>query len=288
VLGLTKPAPFETGAINPVGDPIMCDEHTEESNEEFFRKQVNSRGAALWRREQPWRHWPPARRRSQTTAKGPMQVAEQEVRSPRRMACAIALRGAGQRQAPAVLVWPDIMGLRPRLPHHGQAARRVGLIRADHQPVLSQAGGQGVDAATEKSPTAVRTRLVALMGSTINAGQHKVDAIACISWLDKQKQVDTKKGVGTTGYCMGGPAGVPHHGRSCRTACAANAAQRPASLICHQQVAGAVQMRPAVLCCVAHAVRHERHGGNTSGRPCNSRSCRRLSWCRPASACRAS
>src|SRR5262249_10256549 len=30
-------------------------------------------------------------------------------------------------------------------------------------------------------------------------------AIACIAWLDKQKQVDTRKGVGTTGYCMGGP-----------------------------------------------------------------------------------
>jgi carboxymethylenebutenolidase len=63
------------------------------------------------------------------------------------------------------------------------------------------------DATTEKfSDPPVRTRLVGLMGpTTSNPENTKKDAIAGIGWLDKQKEVDTTRGVGTTGYCMGGP-----------------------------------------------------------------------------------
>ncbi len=41
--------------------------------------------------------------------------------------------------------------------------------------------------------------------ATGNPENTKKDATAAVAWLDKQKEVDTKRGIGTTGYCMGGP-----------------------------------------------------------------------------------
>jgi carboxymethylenebutenolidase len=43
---------------------------------------------------------------------------------------------------------------------------------------------------------------------SLTADTNKVDAIAFTQWLDKQPQVDTRKKIGTTGYCMGGPIAV--------------------------------------------------------------------------------
>ncbi len=49
-----------------------------------------------------------------------------------------------------------------------------------------------------------RAKLTGMMGSLTPDGEAR-DAQAFIAWLDAQKAVDTKKKVGTTGYCMGGP-----------------------------------------------------------------------------------
>ena len=44
------------------------------------------------------------------------------------------------------------------------------------------------------------------MGPTTgNPENTRNDAKAAVAWLDTQKEVDTAKGIGTTGYCMGGP-----------------------------------------------------------------------------------
>jgi carboxymethylenebutenolidase len=50
----------------------------------------------------------------------------------------------------------------------------------------------------------VRDKLFPLMQSLTPDGT-MTDAKAFAAWLDKQSQVDTKKKLGTTGYCMGGP-----------------------------------------------------------------------------------
>jgi len=67
--------------------------------------------------------------------------------------------------------------------------------------------GQVFDAQKEKfSDSPVRQRLVGLMQPTVsNPENTRNDAAAAIAWLDKQASVDTARGVGTTGYCMGGP-----------------------------------------------------------------------------------
>jgi carboxymethylenebutenolidase len=105
--------------------------------------------------------------------------------------------------APAVLVWPDIFGLRPafkqmgkRLAESGYAVLTVNpFYRIKHAPT---------GAATDFQDPAKRDGLMKMMGS-LTAQTNVTDAKAFIDWLDKQSAVDKKKKMGTTGYCMGGP-----------------------------------------------------------------------------------
>ena len=43
------------------------------------------------------------------------------------------------------------------------------------------------------------------MAQNLNAETHFTDARTFVSFLDRQAAVDTSRGIGTTGYCMGGP-----------------------------------------------------------------------------------
>lgn len=105
---------------------------------------------------------------------------------------------------PAVLVWPDIMGLRPafrqmadRLAEAGYAVLTVNpFYRSAKSPVLQP--GESFD------QPEVRARIMPYRAAMTNAGVDG-DAKAFIGWLDTQREVDKKRGVGTTGYCMGGP-----------------------------------------------------------------------------------
>src|SRR5690606_20244655 len=67
--------------------------------------------------------------------------------------------------------------------------------------------GQVFDPQKERfSDPPVRQRLFGLMQPTVgNPENTRKDAVAAVAWLDRQGAVDTTRGVGTTGYCMGGP-----------------------------------------------------------------------------------
>ncbi|WP_326524849.1 dienelactone hydrolase family protein [Sphingomonas sp.] len=105
---------------------------------------------------------------------------------------------------PAVLVWPDIMGLRPafrqmadRLAQSGYAVLTVNqFYRSVKAPFLK--AGESFD------QPEVRARIMPWRASLTQDATRR-DASAFITWLDKQKQVDSKRGLASTGYCMGGP-----------------------------------------------------------------------------------
>lgn len=105
---------------------------------------------------------------------------------------------------PAVLVWPDIMGLRPafegmadRLAQSGYAVLTVNqFYRSTRAPFL--AAGESFD------QPEVRQR-IAPWREALTAAATTRDAAAFVAWLDAQRAVDPKRGIGTTGYCMGGP-----------------------------------------------------------------------------------
>lgn len=104
----------------------------------------------------------------------------------------------------AILVWPDIFGLRDpfrqmskRLAEYGYAVLTVNPFYRTQKAPTAPPNPNFQDPAT-------RDALFKLAG-TLNATTHNTDAKAFVSWLDAQKQVDKKKKIGTEGYCMGGP-----------------------------------------------------------------------------------
>lgn len=106
--------------------------------------------------------------------------------------------------APGVLIWPDILGLRPafrqmgkRLAESGYAVLVVNpFYRSKPSPVVPN-GAKFSDPETRK--------LVMGFAGTLNPTTHVTDAKAFITWLDQQPSVNKQKKMGTMGYCMGGP-----------------------------------------------------------------------------------
>ncbi|ATY32659.1 dienelactone hydrolase family protein [Sphingomonas psychrotolerans] len=104
---------------------------------------------------------------------------------------------------PAVLVWPDVFGLRPafrqmadRLAQSGYAVLTINhFYRSTEVPFVTP--GQGFDQALREKVGPWRELL------TPDAVSR--DGGAFVAWIDKQREVDRKRGIGSTGYCMGGP-----------------------------------------------------------------------------------
>ncbi len=102
--------------------------------------------------------------------------------------------------APAVLVWPDIFGLRPAFRQMGKRLAESGysvlVINPFYRVKKAPTAEQG--AAT---PIPSLLPLAQAMTETTNM----TDAKAFIAWLDQQPSVAKNRKVGTQGYCMGGP-----------------------------------------------------------------------------------
>lgn len=105
---------------------------------------------------------------------------------------------------PAVLVWPDIMGLRPafrrmadRLAQSGYAVLTVNqFYRSTKAPFLK--AGQSFDQPEVRA-------MIMPWREPLTPAAITADAKTFAAFLDAQPEVDTKRGMGSTGYCMGGP-----------------------------------------------------------------------------------
>src|SRR5580693_4182861 len=105
---------------------------------------------------------------------------------------------------PAVLIWPDIFGLRPAFKQMADRLAGSGYSVLVINPFYRiQKAPTSPDHPDFNDP-ATRTKLVGQMGS-LTVATAATDAGAFVPWLDKQASVDKKRKVGTTGYCMGGP-----------------------------------------------------------------------------------
>jgi len=106
--------------------------------------------------------------------------------------------------APAVLIWPDIFGLRPAFRQMGKRlaeSRYAALVvnpfyRTKHAPTSSPQA--------DFEDPATREALMGLAHS-LTPETEVSDAKALTAWLDQQPSVDKSRKMGTTGYCMGGP-----------------------------------------------------------------------------------
>ena len=136
---------------------------------------------------------------------GAVEVAEADVdiKTPDGSADAYFVHPA-RGKAPAILMWPDIFGLRPafrqmgrRLAESGYAVLVVNqFYRSKHAPTAPEHA--------DFDDPATRNALMDLT-HTLSPETQMTDAKAFVTWLDAQPAVDRKRKMGTMGYCMTGP-----------------------------------------------------------------------------------
>jgi len=105
---------------------------------------------------------------------------------------------------PAVLIWPDIFGLRPaframatRLAESGYTVLVINPFYRIHKAPTSPEHADFNDPATRDALMALAHSLTPATAAT--------DAKAFVAYLDSHAAVDVRRKIGTTGYCMGGP-----------------------------------------------------------------------------------
>jgi carboxymethylenebutenolidase len=177
----------------------MCDEHFEEDVRQYLaRRNVT-------------------RREFGTTAAGVGMMAmlprganaqavtetDVEITTPDGTCDAYFVHPSSGRHA-AVLVWPDILGLRPAFRQMGKRLAESGYSVLTVNPFYRQAKSPVVPEGASFADESVRNTVFP-MARALNATTHTTDAKAFIAWIDGQSSVDTGRKIGTTGYCMGGP-----------------------------------------------------------------------------------
>lgn len=178
----------------------MCDETTVAEDDEYVRKQN-----------------PLSRRKFNTLAAGTaaaillpqaanaLSVTESDVNvtTPDGEAdCYFVHPSSGK--CPGVIIWPDIVGLRPAFRQMGKRLAESGYSVLVVNPYYRGAKAPVVPAGASFGDPETREKLMPL-ARALSAETHFTDARAFVAFLDQQSVVDTRRKIGTTGYCMGGP-----------------------------------------------------------------------------------
>ncbi len=104
---------------------------------------------------------------------------------------------------PAVILWPDVAGFREAYKEMGRRLASAGYAvlvvnhyyRSQPAPILATM-------AEWRSP-AGQEKLKPMIAALSPAGTVR-DSIAFVAWLDRQRAVDTRRGIGSQGYCQTG------------------------------------------------------------------------------------
>src|SRR5215469_10555557 len=104
----------------------------------------------------------------------------------------------------AVLVWPDIYGLRPAFRQMGKRLAGAGYSVLVVNPFYRKQRAPTAPQHADFDDPATQAALMSLRNS-LTPATTQTDALAFVQWLDGQAAVDRRKRMGTTGYCMTGP-----------------------------------------------------------------------------------
>ena len=109
-----------------------------------------------------------------------------------------------QGKHPAVVFWPDIASLREAKRNMARRLAAEGYAVLVMNPYYRDvAGEQFADFAAFIANGGFAK--VKPWRAKLDADSIGRDASAAVAWLDQQAAVDTARGIGTQGYCMGGP-----------------------------------------------------------------------------------
>lgn len=103
-----------------------------------------------------------------------------------------------------VIIWPDILGLRPAFRAMGKRLAESGYAVLVVNPYYRNVAAPVVGPGASFQDTATRNVVLPLARS-LSPETNTTDAAAFVRFLDAQTAVDTTRKIGTMGYCMGGP-----------------------------------------------------------------------------------
>jgi len=140
------------------------------------------------------------------TAAFAANVAETDVSvpTPDGTADAVLFHPAGSGSWPAVLMWPDILGLRPVFRDMGRRLAGEGYTVLVPNPFYRTKRAPVVTGPFDFNKPEDRAKLSGLRDALTDAAIDR-DATAYLAFLDKQKQTNRSKGAGVQGYCFSGP-----------------------------------------------------------------------------------
>ena len=103
----------------------------------------------------------------------------------------------------AVIIWPDIHGLRPAFFDMARSLAASGYsVLAVNPYYRTMSGRLFEDGQTIRDPGG--WDLVRPHRGPLSADTVKTDSAALVAWLDQQAAVDTERGIGAVGFCMTG------------------------------------------------------------------------------------
>ncbi len=178
----------------------MCDEITEKDNEKYFAQQ-----GKFTRREFGGLATAASLAALLPQVANAQTVTESEVNvtTPDGVADCYFVHPASGKH-PAVIVWPDIIGLRPAFKMMGKRLAESGYSVLVVNPFYRGAKAPVVPEGASFQDPEIRNKVLP-MARSLTPTTQAVDAKAFVAYLDAQASVDTSKKIGTTGYCMGGP-----------------------------------------------------------------------------------
>lgn len=106
-------------------------------------------------------------------------------------------------QFAAVLMWPDIMGLRPTFREMGRRLAAEGYVVLVPNPFYRSKRAPVMEGPIDFNNPATRTVLLGYRKAMTDEGIFK-DAAAYMAFLDAQPKTSKKRKAGVQGYCMGG------------------------------------------------------------------------------------
>ena len=107
-------------------------------------------------------------------------------------------------KSPAVLFWPDIAGLREANRNMARRLAGRGYAVLVANPYYRDAAGQQFEDFVDFAGNGGWQKVTPWRDNLSSYAVAR-DAKAAVAFLDKQAEVDTKRGIGSQGYCMGGP-----------------------------------------------------------------------------------
>ncbi|ATQ42162.1 dienelactone hydrolase family protein [Caulobacter mirabilis] len=137
----------------------------------------------------------------------PVVSRDVDIKTADGVADAVVFHPEGKGPWPAVLIWPDIVSLRPVFREMGRRLAAEGYVVLVPNLYYRTRRAPVVESTFDFANADDRAKLMALR-KTVTPDATERDAKTYLAYLDAQPQVDKRRKVGVQGYCMGGALSI--------------------------------------------------------------------------------